>query len=68
MVFKNQSYWIFISLSAPESIPIFSDNNLEPLFFYFYDDQVRMIEEVELYTEYGFSLLFKTIYSYGQSN
>ncbi|SFT88546.1 hypothetical protein SAMN04489724_2556 [Algoriphagus locisalis] len=51
-----------------KSIPVSSIDNLEPMFVYSYDDQDRMIEEVELYPEYGFSPYFKTVYSYSQSN
>lgn len=51
-----------------KSIPVSSIDNLEPMFVYSYDDQDRIIEEVELYPEYGFSPFFKTIYSYSQPN
>lgn len=51
-----------------KSIPVFSIDNLKPMFVYSYDDQDRMIEELALYPEYGFSPYFKTTYSYSQQN
>ncbi len=51
-----------------KSIPVLSYDNLKPMFVYSYDNQDRMIEELELYPEYGFSLFFKTVYRYGKTN
>ena len=51
-----------------KSIPVLSLDNLKPMFTYSYDNQDRLIEEIELYPEYGFSLYFKTIFSYSDSD